>query len=352
MHSTARDACAPLQSSSQVRAAGGGARGGGAAAGRRSTPTLCASCCKPSLPSLPCSSLPQRPRLTRRAPLAPARVATAARLSGGAAFAAAADITFARVTFRVPNCRLNFGEHLRVVGSCAELGSWDAAAAPMLNWQEGDCWVAELPLPPGECAFKLVVVRSDGGQQWEEGGDRRVQVPRLTALRAVCRFGDTSSMQVDGPAEPSGQVQVGAALEAIPRRASPGASSSRSRSQSPPRSRSSSSSANNQAANPLDVSVGGRRRCRCMHVPLDAQACPACACPNTVPPARGARSCQAAQLLLSCAPRMPAASLAPPACSIGAGCCGSCGSARGGPAARRGRPEGAQAGAGAPHGGP
>ncbi len=38
------------------------------------------------------------------------------------------------VAFEVPACALAFGEHLRVVGSCAELGAWDAAKAPALGW--------------------------------------------------------------------------------------------------------------------------------------------------------------------------------------------------------------------------
>lgn len=110
------------------------------------------------------------------------------------------------VAVEVPNCQLAFGEHLRVVGSCAELGSWDAAAAPALEWSEGDCWAGELALPPGEHAFKLVVVRQDGSQQWEEGGDRSLLVPAvaaaaapvgLPALRATCRFGNTACIDVE-----------------------------------------------------------------------------------------------------------------------------------------------------------
>ena len=43
------------------------------------------------------------------------------------------------VAFEVPACTLAFGEHLRVVGSCAELGGWDAAKAPALGWA-GELW--------------------------------------------------------------------------------------------------------------------------------------------------------------------------------------------------------------------
>lgn len=101
-----------------------------------------------------------------------------------------------------------------MVGGCPELGSWDANAAPMLAWSEGDCWVGAMTLPPGDLSFKLVVVRSDGGQRWEDGGDRLLQVSERSMLRATCRFGDTSNTALDGPAfssvDDEYDLQVGA----------------------------------------------------------------------------------------------------------------------------------------------
>ena len=93
------------------------------------------------------------------------------------------------VAFTVPECRLAYGEHLRVVGSCSELGGWDVAAAPALAWHEGHCWEASIAVPPGSHAFKLVVVGIPGGggascYRWELGPDRMLNLPHLAALLA------------------------------------------------------------------------------------------------------------------------------------------------------------------------
>ena len=49
--------------------------------------------------------------------------ARAATLERGSSHAGAADVA-PLVAIEVPACRLAFGEHLRVVGSCPELGGW------------------------------------------------------------------------------------------------------------------------------------------------------------------------------------------------------------------------------------
>lgn len=85
------------------------------------------------------------------------------------------------VAFHVPACQLAFGEHLRVVGSCAQLGGWDPAAAPALEWTEGDNWTASVALPPGQHAFKLVLMRQHGSPYWELGPDRSLELPAVTA---------------------------------------------------------------------------------------------------------------------------------------------------------------------------
>ena len=119
------------------------------------------------------------------------------------------------VVFRVPACALAFGEHLRVVGGCAELGGWDPVAAPSLEWAEGDNWTAAVALPPGQHAFKLVIVRNDGSVRWEDGGDRSLQLLRTPAARVTCRFGDTAGTQLDTgrSGQPGGNLQVRAGAE-------------------------------------------------------------------------------------------------------------------------------------------
>ena len=123
-----------------------------------------------------------------------------------AAASRATSVGFTSVHVRVPATPLQFGEQLRLVGACAELGGWDSDAAPLLQWQEGDNWVATLALPPGEHACKLVLVRQDGSLYWEEGEDRALPVPATEGgdpVTARLRYGDTASTQVEAPHHPA-----------------------------------------------------------------------------------------------------------------------------------------------------
>jgi hypothetical protein len=74
----------------------------------------------------------------------------------------------------------------------------------MLEWGEGDNWAAEVALPFGEHAFKLVIMRSDGSQYWEEGENRQLAVVATApsaapALRVVALFGKTADTAVAQP---------------------------------------------------------------------------------------------------------------------------------------------------------
>ena len=168
------------------------------------------------LPDTQDAAEPPKEALWQAAPGAPA--AEAAAPASKAAHAAAKEAPRVLVGFSVPGCALALGEHLRVVGSCPELGGWDPAAAPPLAWHEGHRWAGEVPLPPGQHAWKLVVLRPDGGQRWEEGANRELRIPELAAgaaavaaagaaraaaaaaagplLRATARFGDTTATAV------------------------------------------------------------------------------------------------------------------------------------------------------------
>ncbi|EFN55410.1 hypothetical protein CHLNCDRAFT_52636 [Chlorella variabilis] len=146
------------------------------------------------------------PHEEEAAAASPAAATTSAASPAAATAAAAAAV---RVAVTVPGCHLQFGEHLRVVGNCPELGEWDAQAAPALIWHEDDVWKGELTLPSGRhVAFKLVIVRGDGVTlYWEPGADRRLRVPRLDAAAAAddagllvtCRFADTRGTVVECP---------------------------------------------------------------------------------------------------------------------------------------------------------
>jgi hypothetical protein len=50
------------------------------------------------------------------------------------------------VNFIINYCA-EFGQQVVLVGSCQELGNWDAAAAVRLTWQQGDNWKAAVQLP-------------------------------------------------------------------------------------------------------------------------------------------------------------------------------------------------------------
>lgn len=95
------------------------------------------------------------------------------------------------VAFEVFQCALQFGDGLRLAGSCAELGAWNPLAAPTLEWCEGDRWACQLALPPGQHTFKLVIIRQDGSQQWEEGDNRSLLLPELPAGTCTATSGSS-----------------------------------------------------------------------------------------------------------------------------------------------------------------
>ena len=46
-------------------------------------------------------------------------------------------------------CQAQWGEKLKVVGSCPVLGGWDVAAAPDLHWSDGHVWTQAVEVPVG-----------------------------------------------------------------------------------------------------------------------------------------------------------------------------------------------------------
>lgn len=78
-----------------------------------------------------------------------------------------------------------FGEHLCLVGSCEELGSWNVERAPKFQWTHGDVWVADVELPSDTSAeFKVVhVVPSTGEYIWEYTNNRVLEVPDVKEMK-------------------------------------------------------------------------------------------------------------------------------------------------------------------------
>lgn len=88
--------------------------------------------------------------------------ATASTDSSAAPSAAALVLRFV-----VPEFKTHPGSHLALVGSVAQLGSWDAAKALAMEWQPGHKWTAQLPLDhawSGKIEYKVC-----GTGVWTQG---------------------------------------------------------------------------------------------------------------------------------------------------------------------------------------
>ncbi|KAA3480288.1 phosphoglucan, water dikinase, chloroplastic [Gossypium australe] len=72
--------------------------------------------------------------------------------------------------------QVQFGEHVVILGSTKELGSWKKQVA--MNWSE-DGWICDLELKGGESVeFKFVVVSKDKSVAWEGGNNRVLKLPQ------------------------------------------------------------------------------------------------------------------------------------------------------------------------------
>lgn len=80
---------------------------------------------------------------------------------------------------------VNFGEHLRLVGSCPELGEWDVNSAPQFRWTAGDLWQLDVDFAPGlePTEFKLVHVLGTGECIWEYTNNRTLDVSDMDAMK-------------------------------------------------------------------------------------------------------------------------------------------------------------------------
>ena len=84
-----------------------------------------------------------------------------------------------KITISVP-LKINFGEHLKIVGSDSTLGSWCVNDAPQMEWTEGDIWSLSLELPQGfESEFKLVHCLGERDVVvWEYTPNKTLKVPK------------------------------------------------------------------------------------------------------------------------------------------------------------------------------
>ncbi|CAM8918101.1 unnamed protein product [Rhodiola kirilowii] len=94
-----------------------------------------------------------------------------------------------KIHFRI-NHQVRFGEHIVMLGSANELGSWKKNVS--LHWtQKG--WVCELEFKGGETVeFKFIVVGKDKNVVWESGKNRILKLPESGRYEIVCKWDSTS----------------------------------------------------------------------------------------------------------------------------------------------------------------
>ncbi|XVE81191.1 hypothetical protein DITRI_Ditri15bG0043000 [Diplodiscus trichospermus] len=85
--------------------------------------------------------------------------------------------------------QVKFGEHVVILGSTKELGSWKKQVS--MNWTEGG-WVCDLELKGGESVeFKFLIVRKDKSLAWEGGNNRVLKLPEGGSFGIVCHWNST-----------------------------------------------------------------------------------------------------------------------------------------------------------------
>ncbi|CAM0912375.1 unnamed protein product [Alopecurus aequalis] len=86
--------------------------------------------------------------------------------------------------------QVKYGEHVGIIGSTKELGSWKKLIE--LEWTP-DGWVCQLELP-GETLveFKFVIVLEGGKEKtWEDGNNRVIELPKDGTFDIVCHWDRT-----------------------------------------------------------------------------------------------------------------------------------------------------------------
>lgn len=86
--------------------------------------------------------------------------------------------------------QVKFGEHVGIIGSTKELGSWKKQVE--LDWTP-DGWICQLELPGKTLVeFKFVIFLKGGKEKiWEEGNNRVVELPKDGTFDIVCHWNRT-----------------------------------------------------------------------------------------------------------------------------------------------------------------
>ncbi|KAF8402196.1 hypothetical protein HHK36_013148 [Tetracentron sinense] len=112
-----------------------------------------------------------------------------------------------RLSFRL-NHQVKFGEHVGILGSLKELGSWKKKA--QMNWTKTG-WVCDVEIKGGESIeYKFVILKPDKSMVWEGGDNRVLKLPKGGNFEIVCHwnktgeavnllpFGTTDSKEIEG----------------------------------------------------------------------------------------------------------------------------------------------------------
>ncbi|OVA01660.1 Carbohydrate binding module family 20 [Macleaya cordata] len=88
------------------------------------------------------------------------------------------------------NHQVKFGEHVAILGSSKEFGSWKKNL--QMNWTENG-WVSEVESKGGESIeFKFVILGKDKkGVVWEGGDNRKLKLPQGGTFEMVCHWNKT-----------------------------------------------------------------------------------------------------------------------------------------------------------------
>lgn len=92
-------------------------------------------------------------------------------------------------TFKVSlKKKIGLGEAFKLVGNCPELGRMKPECAPSMKWTEGDVWVWEGKIQPGQYKYKAVLRRADNAYIWEEGEDRILDFTNSKSVELDAKF--------------------------------------------------------------------------------------------------------------------------------------------------------------------
>ncbi|KAL5711600.1 phosphoglucan, water dikinase [Ranunculus cassubicifolius] len=95
-----------------------------------------------------------------------------------------------KVKIRVKlNHQVKFGEHVAILGSSKELGSWKKRLN--LNWTENG-WIIDVESLGGDSVeFKFMIVKNEKNVVWEGGDNRVLKVPNGGGFEMVCHWDKT-----------------------------------------------------------------------------------------------------------------------------------------------------------------